>query len=308
MRDSSVRLAALRPRSQPLMLAKFASLPFDEWQGPCLLDSHLLERRNLAYDAAEYDFAGRHPCGLGLRKFERPGPAAPRAAGAARRGAAGAAARSNSVASRRARHQGGAQNGADARVAPRPDARVARVHGALPQICARVGAAAIRRRAAALPAQADPASGDAGLGGADGAPLRRRLLPQRERAQLLGAARRRRRAPTRSTASRRRAPATTRPLSAAGRARRSASTATAAATTPPPTTRRRRRVSFDFRVIPQALFSPPSEIVRQRSKHALDPGSAKRGYYALAYPGGGGAAAGVRVGEQRRAWRELERV
>ena len=65
MRDASVRLA-LRPRSHPLMLAKFASLPFDEWQGPCLLDSHLLERRNLAYDAAEYDFAGSIRAVLGL--------------------------------------------------------------------------------------------------------------------------------------------------------------------------------------------------------------------------------------------------
>ena len=68
MRDFSVRLA-LRPRSQPLMLAKFASLPFDEWQGPCLLDSKLLERQNLAYDAAEYDFAGAIRAVLGCENL-----------------------------------------------------------------------------------------------------------------------------------------------------------------------------------------------------------------------------------------------
>ena len=77
------------------------------------------------------------------------------------------------------------------------------------------------------------------------------------------------------------------------------------------------RVSFDFRVIPQRLFVPPSEEIVKLSKHSLNPGNSKRGYYAIAYPGsneGASALAGskshhpsqqrsVELGEQRRAWR-----
>ena len=209
------------------MLAKFASLPFDEWQGcaaglapsrapkPRVRIKGMVTRRSMP--------------GLGLRSWVHE-----RAAGAARLPPRGAAARPDSVAARRVRHQGGAQ------------ATHAWIHDRRPsgaRSWSSTGNSAhewvlpIRRRAAALPAQADPASGDAGLGGADGAALRRRLLPQRERAQLLGAARSRRRAQLallRVGAGRRRLS----PFVSSGAARPSASTATAAATTPPPTTRR----------------------------------------------------------------------
>ena len=78
----------------------------------------------------------------------------------------------------------------------------------------------------------------------------------------------------------------------------------------------RTRVSFDFRVIPQHLFVPPPEHIARVSKHSLNPGDSKRGYYAVAYPPGSAeeavvAASGewapqrsVTLGAQRRAWRE----
>ena len=63
------------------------------------------------------------------------------------------------------------------------------------------------------------------------------------------------------------------------------------------------RVSFDFRVIPSALFEPPSELACSLSKHTLNPGVAKRGYYALT--GSAGQDLSPRsVGARRRAWRE----
>ena len=73
------------------------------------------------------------------------------------------------------------------------------------------------------------------------------------------------------------------------------------------------RVSIDFRVIPARLFRPPTAQAAAKSKHALDPGTSKRGYYALADPGGSSGAGepsdrdaterSVSVGTLRRAWR-----
>ena len=81
------------------------------------------------------------------------------------------------------------------------------------------------------------------------------------------------------------------------------------------------RVSFDFRVIPQRLFVPPSEEIVKLSKHSLNPGNSKRGYYAVAYPSSKSNDHGtalrrqqlqihhpsqqrsVELGAQRRAWR-----
>ena len=304
MRDFSVRLA-LRPRSQPLMLAKFASLPFDEWQGPCLLEPQLLERRNLAYDAREYDFAGSIRAVLGcenLGDLHNEPPAPPDVAPPALRRA--------QIQSRR---------GAPVTKAERKHARThAWRHDRTPEWRAFMDLYRKFVHEWVLPQFGDGP-----------------LLYQRKpilRVVMPGSV-----APTAlhcdadyfhsenelnfwvplvavdvsNSLYCESAPGAGdySPFVSSGKGEavrfygnrcRHYTTANDAETT---------RVSFDFRVIPQALFSPPSEIVRQRSKHALDPGSAKRGYYALAYPGGGGeAAAGVRVGEQRRAWRELERA
>ena len=77
----------------------------------------------------------------------------------------------------------------------------------------------------------------------------------------------------------------------------------------------RTRVSFDFRVIPESLFSPPSDEIAKLSKHSLCPGNSKRGYYAVAYPARtnelqpSSASTNLRsvtLGAQRRAWREKE--
>ena len=304
MRDASVRLAALRPRSQPLVLAKFASLPFDEWQGPCLLDSHFLERRNLAYDAAEYDFAGSIRAVLGcenLGDLHNEPPAPPDVAPPALRRA--------QIQSRR---------GEPVTKAERKMARThAWRHDRTPEWRAFMELYRKFVHEWVLPQFGDGP-----------------LLYQRKpilRVVMPGSV-----APTalhcdadyfhsenelnfwvplvavdgRNSLYCESAPGAGdySPFVSSGKGEavrfygnrcRHYTTANDAETT---------RVSFDFRCIPQNLFSPPSEIVRQRSKHALDPGSAKRGYYALAYPGGGEAEAGVRVGEQRRAWRELERA
>ena len=66
------------------------------------------------------------------------------------------------------------------------------------------------------------------------------------------------------------------------------------------------RVSFDFRVIPSRLFTPPSAMAERHSKHTLNPGISKRGYYALAHPPGSeeGALTPSEVAGWRRAWRE----
>ena len=71
----------------------------------------------------------------------------------------------------------------------------------------------------------------------------------------------------------------------------------------------RVRVSFDFRVIPQPLFKPPSLLASTLSKHALDPGSSKNGYYALAEPAGDRQeiTSASSLGELRRSWRETPR-
>ena len=42
------------------------------------------------------------------------------------------------------------------------------------------------------------------------------------------------------------------------------------------------RVSIDFRVIPFHLYTPPTPFAERASKHALDIGTSKKGYYALA--------------------------
>ena len=67
----------------------------------------------------------------------------------------------------------------------------------------------------------------------------------------------------------------------------------------------RTRVSFDFRVIPHHLFRPPSAIASTLSRHELNPGVSKKGYYALADPTGLLMVADpAAVGEMRRRWRE----
>lgn len=67
----------------------------------------------------------------------------------------------------------------------------------------------------------------------------------------------------------------------------------------------RTRVSFDFRVIPFHLFQPPTETAATLSRHALDPASSKRGYYALACPPGWeDELQGGSLGALRRTWRE----
>ena len=63
------------------------------------------------------------------------------------------------------------------------------------------------------------------------------------------------------------------------------------------------RVSFDFRVIPFHLFEPPSALASELSRHTLNPGLAKRGYYAIAHPAGREESV-EQVGARRRAWRE----
>jgi hypothetical protein len=77
------------------------------------------------------------------------------------------------------------------------------------------------------------------------------------------------------------------------------------------------RVSFDFRVIPLHLFRPPNELASRLSKHALDPGASKRGYYGVLFPegysegddakaaqaAGSGRVAELALSNHRRAWR-----
>ena len=57
-----------------------------------------------------------------------------------------------------------------------------------------------------------------------------------------------------------------------------------------------------MQVIPLHLFIPPSTSIR--GKHMLDPGTAKRGYYAVAHPPGVPAESQLSVGLRRKAWRE----
>ena len=68
------------------------------------------------------------------------------------------------------------------------------------------------------------------------------------------------------------------------------------------------RVSVDFRVIPYHLFQPPNELASALSRHALNPGASKKGYYALADPAGACSArspeGGILLGTVRRTWRE----
>ena len=79
----------------------------------------------------------------------------------------------------------------------------------------------------------------------------------------------------------------------------------------------RTRVSFDFRVIPFHLFQPPNALAARLSMHALDPGTSKRGYYAMAWPEARAQQSDdwdererqrqeheAQVAAQRRAWRE----
>ena len=75
------------------------------------------------------------------------------------------------------------------------------------------------------------------------------------------------------------------------------------------------RVSFDFRVIPERLFTPPSEEIVKLSKHSLCPGNSKRGYYSVAYPDarqegfmtqGQGNQRSLTLGAKRRLWRESQ--
>lgn len=61
------------------------------------------------------------------------------------------------------------------------------------------------------------------------------------------------------------------------------------------------RVSFDFRVIPFHLFQPPDAQALRMSKHSLNPGISKKGYYALAAAEDESPAI---IGARRRAWRE----
>ena len=63
------------------------------------------------------------------------------------------------------------------------------------------------------------------------------------------------------------------------------------------------RVSIDFRVIPHHLFQPPTELACTLSRHALNPGSSKRGYYALAQPAIGGLDA-AELGALRQSWKQ----
>jgi len=72
-----------------------------------------------------------------------------------------------------------------------------------------------------------------------------------------------------------------------------------------PNTEDSTRVSFDFRIIPQQLFRPPKPIALTLSRHALDPGASKRGYYALAHPKGFEPDEAA-LAKQRREWREAQ--
>ena len=61
------------------------------------------------------------------------------------------------------------------------------------------------------------------------------------------------------------------------------------------------RVSFDFRVIPRHLFVPPNALASSLSRHALNPGDSKRGYYEDTSTS---SASPADVARQRRAWRD----
>lgn len=72
------------------------------------------------------------------------------------------------------------------------------------------------------------------------------------------------------------------------------------------------RVSIDFRVVPLSLFKAPQPIAAKLSRHALNPGTSKRGYYALAEPAahangeGNRGDGGLSLGALRRSWRSAE--
>ena len=63
------------------------------------------------------------------------------------------------------------------------------------------------------------------------------------------------------------------------------------------------RVSFDFRVIPFHLFEPPTELALKLSRHTLNPGLSKKGYYEVAYPPGQEESP-LALAARRKAWRE----
>ena len=66
------------------------------------------------------------------------------------------------------------------------------------------------------------------------------------------------------------------------------------------------RVSFDFRVTPLHLFEPPTELALTLSRHTLNPGMSKKGYYEIAYPKGQEESA-LALAARREAWREAHR-